>query len=86
MLAVLDGLEAFLVATLAQVCWGAADGMLVEPKAAVLGSGGGAADLRVLSREAVSRFATLVVRVASFSTRAGKLWNASAGGGSLAAR
>lgn len=78
-----DGLGAFLEATWAQVCGGDAGGAGGGPEATD-GGGGGAAELMVLRREAFSRSPTLVMRVATFSTRAGLLWKVGGGGRDLA--
>lgn len=67
---------AFLEVTVVHVCLGTADGGRVEAggRAALAGGGGGAVVWIILSRESLSRSATLVVSVATFSTRAGLLY------------
>lgn len=67
----LESLEAFLNTTLTQVCWEGAGGVVVEPEAlAAAGSGEGAADRRLVRREAFFTFATFMVSVAIFTTMA----------------
>lgn len=75
----LEAFEGFLDATLAQVCWGGADGGWGGPvgslggRLGASGGGGGAADWMISKRESLCSSATLVVCVASFSTSAGLL-------------
>lgn len=47
--------------------------------------GGGVADWMIFRSRSLSRSATLVVRIATFSTRAGSLWKTGGGGKCLAA-
>lgn len=78
-----EGFGALLEAMLAQVCWGGAEAVLAARGGAAAG-GGGAPVLRLVTREDFSMSATLVVRVATFSTRPGSLWNVAGGGVCLA--